>query len=57
MLFTAKLEVKNDSIWACGFFGIFLFIGSQKKVDRCEHKEEKDNEEEAGNDVEEEVLM
>ena len=42
------------SVW---FLGIFLFIGSQKKVDRCEHKEEKDNEEEAGNDVEEEVLM
>ena len=43
------------SVW---FLGIFLqIIGSKKKVDRCEHKEEKDNEEEAGNDVEEEVLM
>ena len=34
-----------------------VYWKSKKKVDRCEHKEEKDIEEEAGNDVEEEVLM
>ena len=55
MLFTAKPEV--ITAYERVVFWDFSLDYCQKKVDRCEHKEEKDNEEEAGNDVEEEVLM